>query len=262
VLDRRQVTPLAWDDGEEERRLLRVVDAQASMPVMERSNSVSEAARPRRRSFCFMERDGERWTAFLITYQHSDTQWRGYFMFRSARESGGTLEVRTADLFLERDEAAVDQRARGLGKPLLHALLDSSLSTHERRQGASPQLHRWFRQEMARSATQRQGAWQWREPPSLEQLRSLYDSYRLDQVAHLIALIDPADFRELVEVLLAGRRIDFRESDRFQMAISVVQDLERRLPLPPFEVWVTDYLEHPSAYRQYAFDLHRGVDLP
>ena len=239
-----------------------MVNAQTSTPGSERSVRVSEGARPRRPSFCFMERNGERWTAFLITYQHSDTQWRGYFMFRSATESAGTLEVRTADLFLERNEAAVDQRARGLGKPLLRALLDSSLSTHEQRQGASPQLHRWFRQELARSATQRQGAWQWRDVPSLEQLRSLYDSYRLDQVAHLIALIDPADFRELVEILLAGRRIDFRESDRFQMAMSVVQDLERRLPLPPFEVWVADYLEHPGAYRQYTFDLHRGAELP
>jgi hypothetical protein len=238
-----------------------VRDAKASAWVGERSRQVSEAARPRRRSFCFMERNGERWTAFLITYRHSDSQWRGYFMFRSAHETHGTVEVRTADLFLEHDEAAVDQRARGLGKPLLQALLDSSLSTQERRQGASPHLHRWFRQELARSASQREGAWQRREP-SLDELRSLYDSYRLDQVAHLIALIHPADFRELVEILLAGRRIDFRESDRFQMAMSVVQDLERRLPLPPFEVWVVDYLQHPAEYRRYAFDLHRGDELP
>jgi hypothetical protein len=223
---------------------------------------VSDADRLRCRSFCFLERNGERWTAFLITYPRPDGQWRGYFTFRSALMTSGPGEIRTADLFLERDEAGVDARARGLGRPLLMALLDSALTTHERRRGASPQLHRWFRQELKRSASQRESAWQRREPPSLEQLRSLYDSYRLDQVAHLIALLDPEDFREMTEILLAGRRIDFRESDRFQMAMGVVQELERRLPLPPFEVWVTDYLAHPDQYRRYAYELHRGEELP
>jgi hypothetical protein len=176
--------------------------------------------------------------------------------------TAGPGEIRTADLFLEHDEATVDLRARGLGRPLLLALLDSALSTHELRIGGSPELHRWFRRELKRSAGQRESEWQRREAPTLEQLRSLYDSYRLDQVAHLIALLDPDDFREMVEILLAGRRVDFRESDRFQMAMSVVQELERRLPLPPFEVWVTDYLAHPDQYRRYSYDLHRGEELP
>ncbi|HEX6309108.1 MAG TPA: hypothetical protein VFZ69_13015 [Longimicrobiales bacterium] len=223
---------------------------------------MSDADRLRCRSFCFLERAGERWTAFLITYPRPDGQWRGYFTFRSAVMTAGPSEIRTADLFLERDEATVDQRARGLGKPLLLALLDSALSTYERRRGGSPQLHRWLSQELKRSATQRASAWHARETPTLEQLRSLYDSYRLDQVAHLVALLDPEDFRELVEVLLAGRRIDFRESDRFQLAMSVVQEVERRLPLPPFEVWVTDYLSRPDEYRRYSLDLHRGEELP
>lgn len=227
-----------------------------------RAARVSDDASLRRRSFCFLERAGDRWTAFLITYRRSDGQWCGYFTYRSAHASSGTVEVRTADLFVERNEAEVDQRARGLGRPLLLALLESSLATHERQSGVPPQLHRWFRRELARSAKQREGSWDRNQPPSLEELRSLYDAYRLDQVMHLIALIDPVDFREMVEILLAGRRIDFRESDRFQMAMSVVQDLERRLPLPPFEVWATDYLDHPSEYRRYALELHHGGELP
>jgi hypothetical protein len=214
------------------------------------------------RSFCFLQRGGQRYTAFLVTYERNDGQWRGYFSFRSPQDGTGSGEVRTADLFLEPDEATVDQRARSLGRPLLQALLDSALSTAERRREVPPQVHRWFRQELARSASQRESSWQWQEPPTLEQLRSLYDSYRLDQVTHLIALIEPDDFRELVEVLLDGRRIDFRERDRFQLAMSVVQDLERRLPLPPFEMWVADYLAHPNEYRRYAFGLHHGEELP
>ena len=236
-----------------------------STPTEERSATqvhAAEAGRVRCRSFCFLERDGTRYTAFLITYQRMDGRWRGYFTFRSPEDGTGSGDVRTADLFLERDEQAVDLRARGLGRPLLHALLDSALTTAERRGGVSPQLHQWFRQELARSGTERASSWQWREPPSLQELRTLYDSYRLDQVAHLIALIEPDDFRELVEILLHGRRIDFRERDRFQLAMGVVQELERRLPLPPFEIWVADYLAHPDEYRRYAFGLHHGDQLP
>jgi hypothetical protein len=239
----------------------RILDEQAAKHWSRGESRMSGGARMRCRSFCFLERDGARWTAFLITYRRTDGQWRGYFTFRSATAGEGD-EIRTADLFLEADESTVDQRARGLGRPLLLALLESSLSTHERRRGASPELHRWFRQELKRGAGERAAGWQARDVPSLEELRSLYDSYRLDQVAHLIALLDPDDFRELVEVLLSGRRIDFRERDRFQLAMSVVQELERRLPLPPFEVWAQDYLANTAEYRRYAYELHRGDELP
>jgi hypothetical protein len=222
---------------------------------------VSDGSRLRCRSFCFLERSGERWTAFLITYRRSEGQWRGYFTFRSSQQESGADELRTADLFLETSEAQVDQRARGLGRPLLHALLDSALSSRERRSGLSPELHRWFSQELMRGATQRESGWRSAHAaPSLEELRSLYDSYRLDQVAHLVTLMAPQDFREMVEVLLSGRRVDFRHTDRFQLAMSVVQELERRLVLPPFEVWVRDYLAHAQEYRRYAYELHRGAD--
>lgn len=218
--------------------------------------------RVRCRSFCFLERDGERWTAFLITYPHGTTQWRGYFTFRSASVEVPEGEIRTADLFVEPSEAEVDQRARGLGRPLLRALLDSALETHERRQGFSPDLHRWFREMLAQSAADRQrGRRAGSQPtnaPTLGELRTLYESYRVDQVAHLIALLDAEHFREMVEVLLDGRRVDFRARDRFQLAMSIVQDLESRLLLPPFEVWTADYLAQPDVYLRYAEAVQRG----
>ena len=80
-----------------------------------------------------------------------------------------------------------------------------------------------------------------------------------DQVSHLIALTDPGDFRALVDKLLHGREIDFRARDRFQLAMIVVQELEKRLPLPPFEVWVEDYLAHVRIYEAYSNELHSGA---
>jgi hypothetical protein len=42
----------------------------------------------------------------------------------------------------------------------------------------------------------------------------------------------------------------------------VVEYIEQRLPLPPFEVWLEDYLSHPGGYQVYAHTLHREGLLP
>jgi len=224
-------------------------------------------SRSRCRSFLFLERGGVRWTAFIVTYQRSDDgYWRGYFAFRCAPGADADLlEVRTADLFVEETEREVDERARGLGRPLVAGLLDSAVDTAERRRGPTPDVQRWFRDMLARRAGERGSADErmvTESTPSLSALRELYESYRLDQVAHWIALLDADDFREFVEIRLDGRRIDFHSRDRLQLAMSVVQDIERRLPLPPFEVWVEDYLAHTEEYRRYARALHHESELP
>lgn len=226
--------------------------------------------RSRCRSFCFLEREGVRWTAFLITYQRAEGHWRGYFTFRSAlRDSDGLAEVRTADLFVERSEDEVDVRARGLGRPLLVGLLESAIEADARRRGASPDVQRWFREMLRRHSVDRARRSVTRLPTqagaremTLTELRSQYESYRLDQVAHLIALLKPADFREIVELRLEGRRIDFNSRDRLQLAMSVVQDFEKRLPLPPFETWVEDYMANVEEYARYSRALHGNGDLP
>lgn len=225
-----------------------------------------EASAPphaRCRSFCYLDRNGEQWLAFLVTYPDEGGLYRGYFSFRPTEGDPDLPEVRTASLFVENSEAEVDYRARGLGRPLLLALLESALDTHERRQGASPDTQRWFRQILAENAA---GLVPDIGPDptnlTLSHLRSLYDSYRLDQVAHLIALIDPEDFRVFVEQVLDGQTIDFRARDRLQFAMIVVQELERRLKLPPFEIWVEDYLAHREEYQIYSHALHRGGELP
>lgn len=217
--------------------------------------------RGRCRSFCFLERESERWTVFLETFVDEEGRWRGRFTFRAADGSWAETEIATADLFVEDTEAEVDVRARGLGRPLVRALLESSLHTHERKRGASAEVGRSLRGVLARhseSLVPDIGA-----PTtdlSLDHLRSLYDSYRIDQVVHLIALTAPADFAELVDRLLDGREIDFRARDRLQLAMLVVQEIERFLPLPPFEIWIEDYLEHRATYQDYTHRLHRGGD--
>lgn len=220
------------------------------------------AGRVRCRSFCFLERGGERWTVFLMTYPDESGRWRGHFTFRASRAAPEQVELRTACLFVEDDEAQVDVRARGLGRPLLLALLDSAQETRDRREQREADTRGWFQQQLKRSA--RRGPELVADAPDLSDpaLHSLYDSYRLDQISHLIALIEPDAFRVLVERILDGRAIDFRAGDRFQLAMIVVQELERRLVLPPFEVWVEDFLAHREEYKVYSYTLHRGEELP
>ena len=218
-------------------------------------------SRTRCRSFCFLEHDGEPWTAFLVTYAESEAHWKGHFMFRSAAMPPDSGEIRTADLFVENSEAAIDARARGLGRPLLEALLQSALHTQQARRGMSGEYVRWFRELLGKHATQLSSDRSSDPTRSVQRLKSLYDSYRTDQVSHLIALIEPDIFRQVVEKMLAGREIDFRARDRFQLAMIVVQELERMLPLPAFEAWAEDYLAHRAEYERYTHQLHNG-ELP
>lgn len=218
--------------------------------------------RARRRSFTFLEREGERWSVFLATYAGDDGRWRGYFTYRTGAPELLGEEIRTADLFLEHSEAEVDARARSLGRPLLVSLLESALHTRERHRKSGSEIGGWFRRVLADKSEQLTMAAEEGDDPSVQHLESVYDSYRIDQVSHLIALLEPDAFRELVDLLLEGRQIDFRASDRLQLAMLVVQELEQHLPLPPFDVWVEDYTAHPETYQRYTHALHREERLP
>jgi hypothetical protein len=229
-----------------------------------RANRDGRSARDgaRRRSFTFVEREGERWSVFLATYPGDDGRWRGYFTFRTGAAELLGEEIRTADLFVEPSEAEVDARARGLGRPLLMSLLESALHARQRASRGGGGMGGWFRRVLADRSERLAMPVEGVTDPSVRHLESVYDSYRIDQVSHLIALLEPASFSELVDRLLDGREIDFRATDRLQLAMLVVQELERHLPLPPFEVWVEDYLARPETYRRYSHALHREERLP
>ena len=221
----------------------------------------------RQRSLGFLESDGEQWACFLVTFRGRDDQWHGHLSFRPRDSEGEIDEVRTADIFIEASEEAIDQKARGLGRPLLRALFSSVLHVQQRDETPPPKLRKWFRtllsensQEMAAAAGD------CLEDPSsraeVAELRSLYASYRLDQVCHFIALLRPDDFESAVDLILEGQQVDFGARDRLQLAMMVVEYIESRIPMPPFEAWTVDFLASRQEYLLYAHTLHREGRLP
>jgi hypothetical protein len=219
-----------------------------------------------RRSVGFLDHEGENWACFLVTFLDQGRRWHGYFSFRPKDGGLGQDEVRTADIFLERTESEIDRKARSLGRPLLKGLLASSLHTRDRSSDGSPRLRQWFRKMLAENSQELAGDWAEEERGGVEmeisQLRSLYASYRLDQVCHFIALVEPEDFQEAVDRILEGRAFDFGAKDLLQFSMMVVEFIESHLPLPPFETWAEDFLAHRSLYALYAHTLHRAGRLP
>jgi hypothetical protein len=220
----------------------------------------------RRRSVAFLKDGTDSWACFLVTFPATERTWHGYFAFRPSHSELPDDEVRTTDIFVEASEAEIHEKARGLGQPLLRGLLDSAIHTSGRGNGALPHLRGQFRSLLFANAVEIAGDWTDDDLPitgsELDRLRSLYESYRIDQVSHLICLVDTSDFEEAVDVILNGERIDFRTKDRLQFARMVVDHIERLLPLPDFETWARDFMDHPDAYRLYTHTLHREGRLP
>ena len=223
--------------------------------------------RRRRRSVAFLEREGESWACFLVTFLDQDRRWHGYFSFRPNDGELEEDEVRTADIFRETSEAEIHQKARGLGRPLLSGLLASALHTREQEESESPKLRRWFRTMLAENSRGLAAEWPWGEVGAeadldLGKLQSLYASYRLDQVCHFIALVQPEDFEEAVARILEGKPMDFGSKDILQFAMMVVEFIEALLPLPPFDLWAEDFLGNQRDYALYTHTLHREGRLP
>lgn len=218
-----------------------------------------------RRSVAFLDHENESWACFLVTFPGTGSDhWHGFFSFRPGSGELAVDEIRTADIFIEDSEAEIHEKARGLGRPLLSGLLSSALHASRRRAGDSPRLRARFRELLAENARELAGDWSGQALANEDAagLQSLYASYRLDQVAHFICLVEPGDFDEAVDRILDGKSVDFRTTDRVQFAMMVVEHIEGLLPLPPFEVWAVDYLANPDAYRLYAHTLHREGRLP
>lgn len=217
----------------------------------------------RRRSVAFLDADGETWACFLVTFPSEEHRWHGYFSFRPSHSELAADEVRTTDIFLETSEAEIHEKARSLGKPLLLGLLNSAIHTNGKTAG---HLRGRFRSLLRANSVEIAGEWTGGDleidDEELERLRSIYESYRIDQVSHFICLVDPEDFEVAVDRILDGERIDFRAKDRVQFARMVVDHIEGLMPLPDFRTWARDFLENREAYRSYTHILHREGRLP
>lgn len=221
----------------------------------------------RRRSVAFLEIGDETWACFLVTFPSDGGSWNGYFSFRPSHSELAEDEVRTTDIFVEDSEAEIHLKARSLGRPLLQGLLDSAIHTSTKENGARDHLRRQFRSLLTANSVEIAGEWTGEDTPvpddgEIDRLRSLYESYRIDQVSHLICLVDPDDFESAVDRILEGKSIDFRTKDRVQFARMVVDHIEGLLPLPDFRTWARDFMANPEAYRLYAHTLHREGRLP
>ncbi len=235
-------------------------DVKAPPPPLTPSSS------ERRRSVGFLGQGSDSWACFLVTFQATEATWQGFFSFRPSHSEHRSDEVHTANIFVEGSEAEIHEKARSLGRPLLQGLLDSARHTIGRRDNGPTHLRGQFRTLLNANSVEIAGEWTAGDldltRDERERLRSLYESYRIDQVCHLISLIDPDDFGHAVDRILEGERIDFRAKDRVQFARIVVDHIEALLPLPDFESWARDFLKHPGAYRLYAHTLHREGRLP
>ena len=88
----------------------------------------------------------------------------------------------------------------------------------------------------------------------LNVLRAKYHDYCSAQVADLLVYMSPDEI-----YLLAHRA--YREEggngdiSYVEMVRVATEWLSRRVALPPFEVWVEDYRQHPHRYEEYFMGL-------
>lgn len=87
-----------------------------------------------------------------------------------------------------------------------------------------------------------------------EVLRAKYLDYCSAQVADLLLFLSPDDIY-LVAQKAARERGEHGELSYMRMVQVATDYLSARITLPPFEIWVDDYLSHPDRYEEYFMGL-------
>lgn len=224
---------------------------------------LSEWAPRHTRSMGFLDSEEMRWACYLVTCQTAAHRWVGHLTFRE--DGTGGREVRTAELFIEATERAIETRARQLGRPLLRGLLASAQTLTEgcpvgdegsRAEGPAAA---WVGRALG--ARRRRGS-ETSAPSGSEAgalLADAYEAYKVDQVTHLVSMLGEEVLEDVVQTLLEGEAFTFGARDELQFALLVVQKLEALLPLPPLDQWQRDRDAHPATYARYHHDLHGGL---
>ncbi len=97
---------------------------------------------------------------------------------------------------------------------------------------------------------------------SLQVLRAKYHDYCSAQVADLLVYMSPD------EIYLLAHRASREEGGEGDLSylemVRVATDwLSRRIALPPFDIWLEDYRQHPEMYEEYFMGLWESeVDVP
>lgn len=92
------------------------------------------------------------------------------------------------------------------------------------------------------------------ESEPLQVLRAKYLDYCSAQIADLLVYLSPD------EIYLLAHRAYKEQGGRGDISyvemVRVATDwLSRRITLPPFEIWLEDYREHPERYEEYFMGL-------
>ena len=92
------------------------------------------------------------------------------------------------------------------------------------------------------------------DPGRTEVLKAKYLDYCSAQVADLLLFLSPDEIY-LIAQRAAQESGDLGEVSYTRMVQIATQWLSRKIILPPFEVWVEDYLTHPDRYEEYFMGL-------
>ena len=92
------------------------------------------------------------------------------------------------------------------------------------------------------------------DPARSEVLRAKYLDYCSAQVADLLLFLTPDEIY-LIAQRAARERGDADELSYTRMVQVATEWLSRKITLPPFEIWVEDYLAHPDRYEEYFMGL-------
>lgn len=91
--------------------------------------------------------------------------------------------------------------------------------------------------------------------PDGEVLRAKYHDYCSAQLAEFFLLLPPDEIYVLAREAAWEEGFEEGELPFSTMVALLTERLTPRLTLPPFEVWVKDYLRHPERYEEYLLGL-------
>jgi hypothetical protein len=99
-----------------------------------------------------------------------------------------------------------------------------------------------------------------REEP--EVLRAKYHDYCSSQLADFLLYLSPDEIYLLAQRATRNTPQDMEDVSYARMVAVATDWLASQVVLPPFEVWLEDYREHPDVYEEYLMGLWEADAKP